>query len=68
MDTAVVYLARRNEGHEPISRFVNSYRRNSAGAPHDLIVIYKGLEWSPLAPCTGLDQYPQTCARSSEAA
>jgi hypothetical protein len=57
MDTAVVYLARRNEGLEPISRFVDSYRRNSAGAPHDMIVIYKGFDWSPFEPSAAIAQY-----------
>ena len=50
MDTAVVYLARREEGPGPLQRFVDSYTKATAGVPHHLIVIYKGFEWSPLAP------------------
>ena len=57
MDTAVVYLARRKEGLEPLRRFVDTYGKTAAGVPHDLIVIYKGFEWSPQAPRTGFDQY-----------
>jgi len=41
-DLAVAYLARRAEGLEPIRRFVESYRRNPAGVPHQLVVIFKG--------------------------
>jgi hypothetical protein len=41
-DTAVVYLARYCEGVEPISRFIESYRRFVAEAPHDLVVVWKG--------------------------
>lgn len=41
-DLAVVYLARKAEGLEPIRRFSESYRRNPAGVPHGLFVIFKG--------------------------
>jgi hypothetical protein len=57
MDTAVVYLARRKEGLEPLRRFVDTYGKTAAGVQHDLIVIYKGFEWSLRAPRIGVDQY-----------
>ena len=41
-DTAVIYLARYSEGAEPIRRFIASYRRFAAEAPHDLIIVWKG--------------------------
>lgn len=40
--TAVVYLARKAEGLEPLQRFRDAYLRYSAGAPHDVVVVYKG--------------------------
>lgn len=40
--TAVVYLARKAEGLEPLKRFAEAYRRYAAGAPHDFVVVYKG--------------------------
>ena len=39
---AVLYLARFAEGLAPFRRFLESYTRNPAGTPHDLVVIYKG--------------------------
>jgi hypothetical protein len=41
-DVAVVYLARAASGIEPVQRFLHSYERHSAGAPHALHVICKG--------------------------
>lgn len=41
-DAAVVYLARYHEGVEPIRRFIDSYRRFAAEAPHDLVIVWKG--------------------------
>jgi hypothetical protein len=41
-DLALVYLARKAEGLEPIRRFAESYRRNPAGVPHELVVVFKG--------------------------
>jgi hypothetical protein len=41
---AVVYLARKAEGLEPLERFASAYRRHPAGEDHDLVVIYKGFE------------------------
>ena len=40
--TAVVYLARKAEGPEPLNRFVAAYRGHAAGAPHDFVVVFKG--------------------------
>ena len=39
---AVVYLARKVEGIEPVKRFVDSYVAHEAGAAHELIVVFKG--------------------------
>lgn len=39
---SVFYLARKAEGIEALRIFANSYRRHPAGAPHNLVVIYKG--------------------------
>jgi hypothetical protein len=41
-DIAVVYLARKAEGIEPIKRFVASYLARDAGEPHKLVVVFKG--------------------------
>lgn len=43
-DVAVCYLARAAEGLPAFRRFLDSYRRQPAGHPHDLVVIYKGFE------------------------
>ena len=42
--TAVVYLARKAEGLEPVKRFVASYRAHNPGEHHDLAVVYKGYD------------------------
>jgi hypothetical protein len=47
--TAVVYLARKAEGLDPLLRFKSAYRAHVAGEPHDLVVIYKGFEDDDLA-------------------
>lgn len=39
---AVVYLARFAEGVEPVQKFIDSYKKHPAGAPHDLIIVFKG--------------------------
>jgi len=39
---AAVYLARKAEGIAPLQKFADSYKLNSAGIKHDLVVIYKG--------------------------
>jgi hypothetical protein len=57
MDTAVVYLARRKEGLDPLRRFVNSHRKSAVGVPHDLIVIYRDLCGRLRRQRTGFDQY-----------
>ena len=41
-DVAVFYLARFEEGYEPIERFFTSYQKYTSGIPHTLIVIAKG--------------------------
>jgi hypothetical protein len=41
---AVVYLARRGEKIESIRRFLAAYDAHPAGAPHDLVVLWKGFE------------------------
>src|SRR6266852_4933200 len=43
-EIAVVYLARKAEGIEPIRRFLASYRANDPGVPHDLIAVFKGYD------------------------
>jgi hypothetical protein len=43
-EVAVVYLARKAEGLEPVKKFVRSYFENPAGIPHDFIIVYKGFE------------------------
>lgn len=42
----VVHLVRKQNGVEPFMRFLNSYRSNSSGMEHDLLVIFKGFEQS----------------------
>ncbi|HEV3136440.1 MAG TPA: hypothetical protein VGZ26_01025 [Pirellulales bacterium] len=44
---AVIYLARQAEGIDPLNRFVRSYQSHEAGAPHDLVVLYKGYQPTP---------------------
>lgn len=41
-EIGVVHLVRRKNGLAPFERFLASYREHPAGAPHDLIVIFKG--------------------------
>lgn len=41
---AALYLARKTDGPDAFSRFIESYRRNPAGAAHDLVVLYKGFD------------------------
>ena len=41
---AVVYLARMQEGREPLQRFAASYVKNPAGTSCDLAVVYKGFD------------------------
>jgi hypothetical protein len=43
-DVCVAHLIRRTNGIEPVVRFFESYKRNSTGQPHDLLVIMKGFE------------------------
>jgi hypothetical protein len=57
MDTAVLDLARRKEGLDPLRRFVNSHRKSAVGVPHDLIVIYRDLCGRLRRQRTGFDQY-----------
>jgi hypothetical protein len=38
----LVYLMWAPQGPEPVRRFVESYRRRDAGAPHQLVVLVKG--------------------------
>jgi hypothetical protein len=41
-DLAVVHLVRRQNGLPPFERFLRSYREHAAGAPHDLVILFKG--------------------------
>src|SRR6266542_2902918 len=41
---AVVHLARRHNGIEPVRTFVDSYVRHDAGIEHELRVICKGFD------------------------
>jgi hypothetical protein len=41
-DLAVVHLVRKQNGLAPFRRFLDSYRELQSGAPHDLIVVFKG--------------------------
>ena len=41
-DLAVVHLVRRQNGLPPFERFLSSYRERAAGAPHDLVILFKG--------------------------
>jgi hypothetical protein len=43
-ELGVVYLARVLENVSSMEAFVRSYTAHAAGAPHDLIVVYKGCE------------------------
>jgi hypothetical protein len=67
--TPLLYiLARSKEGLELLRRFVGSFGKTAASVPHDLILIYKGFEWSRLDPPICVDQYlapgPKTAIRS----
>jgi hypothetical protein len=41
-DLCVVHLARHSNGLDPYERFLGSYRRHSASAPHELAIVLKG--------------------------
>jgi hypothetical protein len=41
---AIVYLVRRAEKTESIRRFLTAYDAHPAGAPHDLVILWKGFE------------------------
>lgn len=41
---AVVYLARKAEGVEPVKKFIESYLTHNAGEPHDLVIVFKGYD------------------------
>lgn len=55
---AVVHLVRRANGLEPVRRFLESYRRYSAGLDHDLLLLCKGFaaaaEFAEFAACEPL--------------
>jgi len=38
----VVYLNRKAEGHEPVQRFIRSYKSFVSGDDHEFITVYKG--------------------------
>lgn len=46
-DLCVAHLVRASNGVEPFRRFLDSYRRHPAGAPHDLLIIFKGFADEP---------------------
>ncbi|MCK8643383.1 hypothetical protein [Mycobacterium colombiense] len=41
-ELTVVHLARGSNGPAPLERFLTSYRAHDAGAPHQLVVVFKG--------------------------
>jgi hypothetical protein len=41
-EVGVVHLVRRKNGVAPFERFLASYREHPAGAPHDLVLVFKG--------------------------
>lgn len=41
-EICVVHLVRRSNGPEPFERFLDSYKRHPAGAPHELAIVFKG--------------------------
>jgi hypothetical protein len=41
-ELCVVHLVRFHNGVEPFRRFLESYRKNSGGIDHDLLIIFKG--------------------------
>jgi hypothetical protein len=52
-DTCVAYLVRREEGVEPVRRFLESYMAHDAGLTHDLVILRRGFrddhDWLPFA-------------------
>lgn len=43
-ELTVVHLARGSNGPAPLERFLESYRAHIAGAPHQLLVVFKGYD------------------------
>jgi hypothetical protein len=41
-ELAVVHLVRKSNGPSPFVAFLDSYRRHAAGAPHELVLVFKG--------------------------
>lgn len=41
-EICVVHLVREQNGIEPFVRFIESYRKNSGGIDHDLLIVFKG--------------------------
>ena len=39
---AVVHLVRKSNGLSPFVAFLDSYRRHAAGAPHEVVLVFKG--------------------------
>lgn len=43
-DLAVIHLVRKRNGTAPFSRFLGSYRAHPSGAPHELVIVFKGFD------------------------
>src|SRR3546814_15039136 len=43
-DICVVHLVRAVNGTEPFARFLESYKKNPGGVPHDLLIVFKGFD------------------------
>ena len=53
----VAHLVRRKNPLSALQQFLDSYRRHPAGAPHELLIIFKGFAGAAsLAPCEALLQ------------
>jgi hypothetical protein len=55
MSLALVHLVRQANGLEAFERFLESYRRHTAGIEHELVLLFKGFSQpSELDPCRAL--------------
>src|ERR1700722_8498478 len=54
-ELGVVHLVRARNGLQPFTNFLDAYARNSGGAPHELLIIFKGFSSdADLEPCRKL--------------
>jgi len=55
LNVCVAHLVRRSNPLSALQQFLESYRRHPAGAPHELLIIFKGFTGAAsLAPCEAL--------------